>query len=180
VKLEEKNPKPSSILILLYPENDILKTVLIQRHSYNGVHSGQISFPGGQREESDTDKIETALREASEEVGINPDKVKILGMLTNLYIAPSNYCVTPVVGFTDKLPEFVLQASEVKGIIQTPLFDFVKKETKKSKIMKLANGMVIDTPYYDIQGNVVWGATAMIISELETVILEIASKSKKS
>lgn len=172
---KDRKPRQSSVLILLYPHNNNINVVLIQRPEYEGVHSGQISFPGGQKEESDKSKVETALREASEEIGIDINKVKIIGMLTDLYIPPSNYLVAPVIGFVEKRPEFIPQVLEVKGIIETPLEVFTNIENKKSKVMKLANGITFTTPYYDVHGHVVWGATAMIISELESILYDMGN-----
>ena len=173
IEVKQRDAKRSSVLILLYPINNCIHIVLIQRPTYAGVHSGQISFPGGQFEESDKNPVDTALREASEEVGINADEVRIIGQLTNLYIPPSNYLVTPVIGFTDEHPLFQLQASEVKNIIETPLINFLKKETIKSTTIRLENGMSFETPYYDIKGNVVWGATAMMMSEFVVILKKL-------
>ena len=93
-------------LILLYPENSSVHTVFMQRHNYDGVHGGQISFPGGKKEDSDKDLIQTALREAEEETGVDRKKISVLGTLTPLFIPVSNMIVTPVVGWTDIKPDF--------------------------------------------------------------------------
>ena len=109
----------SAVLILFYPLNDSIYTVLIQRPTYDGVHSGQVAFPGGKKEPGDVDLIATALREAHEEVGIDPANVEVLGPLTQLYIPPSNFLVTPVVGVSLQQPKLVSDQHEVQEIMET-------------------------------------------------------------
>lgn len=166
------NAKKSAVLILLFPFNNSIHTILIQRPIYEGVHSGQVSFPGGKYEEADQDLSFTALREASEEVGINTDSVEIIGKLTDLYIRPSNFLVSPFIAFTDRMPDFVIDNHEVQKIISVDLFALGSKEIKSEKIIIHSSGMKIKTPYYEIEGLTVWGATAMIISELNVIVKE--------
>lgn len=163
------NAKLSSVLILLYPIQNKLHTVFIKRQTYDGVHSGQISFPGGRIESTDEDYIHAALREANEEVNIEPPHVKILGTLTQLYIPPSNFLVYPVVGYSATLPDFSPQLSEVAGIIQADLKFLFNPGLQKSKIIQVRD-KEIDAPYFDVNNHVVWGATAMILNELKAVI----------
>jgi 8-oxo-dGTP pyrophosphatase MutT (NUDIX family) len=115
------NARLGAVLILFYPKDNDIHTVLIQRPTYEGVHSAQVAFPGGKKEENDFTLIDTALREASEEVGIEKNKITIAGNLTHLYIPPSNFLVTPVVGFSESRPEFMLQKNEVEEIIEVDL-----------------------------------------------------------
>lgn len=168
----KKDPIKSSVLILLYPKQNQLFTCLILRQSYNGVHSGQVSFPGGRFEDSDPSLIGTALREAQEEVNIDPRKVTVLGTLTELYIPPSNFLVLPVVGYAEKVPEYEPDAVEVAEIIETDL-DFLFDDSYRKRKTIHARGNAIDAPYFDVKGHVVWGATAMILSELIDVIRSI-------
>ncbi|MFB6306378.1 MAG: CoA pyrophosphatase, partial [Flavobacteriales bacterium] len=110
----KKDAKTSAVLLLLFPtENHSLETVFIQRPEYDGVHSGQISFPGGGREIHDKNLKETSLRETREEIGVLDNEVSIIGNLSDLYIPPSNYLVTPFVGYTDKAPNFNPDSNEV-------------------------------------------------------------------
>ncbi|MBN1339443.1 MAG: CoA pyrophosphatase [Bacteroidales bacterium] len=113
--------RQGAVLILLYQKNGSVYTVFIERQQYDGVHSGQISFPGGKREDSDESIIFTAIREAEEEIGILRNQIHIIGTLTNIYIPPSNFLVTPVVGYTDARMKFTPQMTEVAGIIETDL-----------------------------------------------------------
>jgi 8-oxo-dGTP pyrophosphatase MutT (NUDIX family) len=171
--LKGMNPKPSGVLILIYPHDNELFTVLEQRPSYTGPHSGQISLPGGKRETFDKTIVDTALREANEEIGINLDEIELIGSLSDLYIPPSNFCVSPAVAYSYKRPAFKIEPSEVVSLIEVPLKILTDKNIVKSKVMTLSGGFVIETPYYDIDSNVVWGATAMILSEFIYILNEL-------
>jgi 8-oxo-dGTP pyrophosphatase MutT (NUDIX family) len=166
--------RKSSVMILLYPDNEVIKTVFIQRPKYAGVHSGQISLPGGKHEKSDKDNAETALRETFEEVGVEQSKIKIIGRLTELYIPPSNYIVYPFVGFSDIKPIFKASKTEVAKIIEVNIFDFLDENNViLNGEMEIKFGLKIKIPYYYIDGNIIWGATAMIISEFVEVVRSI-------
>ncbi|MCB2219274.1 MAG: CoA pyrophosphatase [Bacteroidetes bacterium] len=162
----------SAVLVLFYPDEEKIKLCFILRPDYNGVHSRQVAFPGGRWEEEDTDLTATALREAAEEVNIQPDDVTVLGHLTDLYIPPSNYLVTPVVGYSKNKPEFHPDHLEVAEIIETDL-DFLFDPSRRKEKMINVRGYDIDAPYFDVKGHVIWGATAMILSELSEVIKSI-------
>lgn len=164
--------KKSAVLVLLFPFDTTIHTILIQRPVYEGVHSGQVSFPGGKYEEGDLDLSFTALREASEEVGIKIKNVEIIGKMTDLYIRPSNFLVSPFIAYTDRKPDFVIDKHEVQKIISVDLFALGNNEIKSEKIIIHSSGNKIKTPYYEIEGLTVWGATAMIISELNVIVTE--------
>ena len=173
VSKENYNPKQSAVLILLFPDANSVKTVLIQRGKYEGVHSGQIAFPGGQYEEGDADLKQTALREMFEEIGIASDKVSVIGCLTDVYITPSNFLVKPFVGVVQEKPDFIIDSKEVATVIPVDLFGLNNKEIRKEKSILQSGGFKIKTPYFDIEGFTVWGATAMMISELNAVVKQI-------
>lgn len=164
---------PSGVLILLYPFNEAIYFVLMRRPDYGGVHSKQISLPGGKFEQTDRDLIETAVREAKEEVGIEPSSVSVLGTLTPLYIPPSNYIVTPVVSWSVQRPEFSKDPREVDEIIEVKLNDFLDDGHLQTKRIRLFMGISAKFPCFYIDSNVIWGATAMILSELRVVLKEI-------
>lgn len=159
----------AAVLILLYPHKDNLHTVFIQRPEYNGVHGGQISFPGGKREPGDSDLISTALREAAEETGIERETVEIIGILTPLFIPVSNISVTPVVGWTETRPHFIPDKNEVVFIIEADLGSFVDYSIIRTRPFEI-RGEKINIKYFDYNGHVIWGATAMILHELLTII----------
>jgi 8-oxo-dGTP pyrophosphatase MutT (NUDIX family) len=164
-RIPGKDARVAAVLILLYPHKGLIHTVFMQRHNYDGVHGGQISFPGGKKELSDADVIHTALREAAEETGVNESEVSVLGKLTPLFIPVSNMIVTPVVGWTDKRPDFIHQPEEVVFLIEAELKRFLDPAIIKIKPFEI-RGEMIDVRYFDYEGNVIWGATAMILNEL--------------
>ena len=169
---DTSNATLSSVLILLFKDADVIKTVFILRQTYDGVHSGQVSFPGGRLEKNDESLIETALRESKEEVNIDPAKVTILGTLSEMYIPPSNYLVLPVIGYQYSRPDFMAEKSEVAEIIEADLaFLFDNKLIKETVID--VHGYKIQAPYFDVNGHIIWGATAMILNELKEVIESI-------
>lgn len=169
-KLHE--PQKSAVLILLFPVGNEIHTLLIHRPVYEGVHSGQVSFPGGKFEEIDVDLSQTAIREAFEEVGVQPSSIEIIGKLSDLYISPSNFLVSPYIAFVRTLPDFIIDTHEVQKIISVNLFHFKEVIARSEKIITHSSGIKIKTPYYEIEGLTVWGATAMIISELTAIVEE--------
>jgi 8-oxo-dGTP pyrophosphatase MutT (NUDIX family) len=162
----------SSVLILFFPVGMRIKTVFILRQTYDGVHSGQVSFPGGRLEKNDQSLIHTALREAGEEVNIKTSQVKIIGTLSELYIPPSNFLVLPVVGYTLKRPSFKPDKTEVAEVIEADISFLFDQNLKKEKVLDV-RGYKIKAPYFDVNGHTIWGATAMILSELREVIESI-------
>ena len=172
--IQSFNPKRGSVLILIYQENNELLTLFIKRTEYKGVHSGQISFPGGKYEPADLIEERTALRETQEEIGINISEVEIIGKLSDLYIPPSNFLVSPFVGFISSKPSFRLNKKEVAGIIEVSLNTLLNKsENYETGNIKTANNASIQAPFYEIGGYQVWGATAMITSEFTEVLKKI-------
>lgn len=168
---KDNNPKKSAVLILLFPFQNGISTVLIERAVYTGVHSGQIAFPGGKAEETDPDLKFTALRETYEEVGIPVEEVEIIGNLTDVYIYPSNYLVTPYVGYLSYSPEFYINEREVQKIIRMDVLN-TEKLIRSSKKITYSNGLSVQTPFYDVDGYTIWGATAMMMSEFIVITEE--------
>ncbi len=162
-------PKPdarqSAVLVTLYPSNGHVNTIYIKRQDYDGVHSGQISFPGGKAEPVDKDLSETALRESFEEIGLLSDNIELIGSLSSLYIERSNHLVQPYVGVVRDLNPLVPHQREVKKIIHTSipklLFDTPIQHFNLER-----NEFTFEMPYYDMDGEILWGATAMMTSEL--------------
>lgn len=156
--------RQSAVLISLFPENDKIYTLLIKRATYDGVHSGQVSFPGGKFEESDVSLIQTALREAQEEVGIEPSRVEVLGTLTPLFIPVSNMEVLPVIGLLQQKPDLHLNLDEVEYTIEVPICHLKNPKNHMSKTINIRE-FSIEAPYIKVDCEDVWGATAMIIAE---------------
>ena len=165
------NAKQSSVLVLFYPYQNDIGILLIKRAKDQSVHSRQISFPGGKKEDTDTDLKETALRETFEEVGIATEKVTIIGSLSKLYIPPSNFDVYPHVGYINYDP--VLNTnSEVEKVLKVKLSELTDPNLLIEKSVKGRDGQQHEVPCYFIQNEIIWGATAMMLSELIAIILE--------
>ena len=172
-KFEHKRPpRPGSVLILLYEKEGRILFPLIKRNEYKGAHSGQVSFPGGKAEAGE-DAIETALREAEEEIGINPKTVSVVGRLSEFYVIPSNFLVTPVVASTSITPEFRPDPYEVQRILHADLADIVRDDAVKTKEIIAGGSFRLNAPHFEIEQEIVWGATAMMLNELRLVIQEI-------
>ena len=156
----------SAVLILIYEKKGDLFIILTKRSSKLSKHSGQISFPGGTKDDADLDLVSTALREAEEEIGLNI-KVEVLGELTPLLIPITNFCVHQFVAFTSLLPNLSFNEHEVEKLMEVSISDLRNKDNiKYGKFGKTSSGRLVEAPYYDLNGEKIWGATAMMISEL--------------
>ena len=167
------NAREAGVLALLFPKQKEwnLTLILRQNNNPNDRHGGQVSFPGGKRDQSDEDLRATALREAEEEVGIDRSTIQLLGALSELYIPVSNFKVQPYVGFVDFTPRFIPQPTEVKAILEVPFQRFLDDDTRRIKDLQLYPQLTLrDVPYFDVADQTVWGATAMMISELVAVL----------
>ena len=163
--------KNSAVLILLFPENGKLKTVFIRRSVYDGVHSGQISFPGGKVETTDKDFEATALRETFEEIGVKPEAIEIIGQLTDFYISPSNFLVKVFAGYTLQKPAFIPDKKEVQSILEVDIDEFFDSNNIAEKeFYSTSRKTAVFAPCYLVNGLEIWGATAMMLSELLDIL----------
>lgn len=164
----------AAVLALFYFKAERWQLVLIERESGNirDRHRGQISFPGGRYDETDADMAATALREAEEEIGVHAPHIRLLGALTPLYIPVSHFNVHPYVGFLEQHPgRFTPQPGEVRAILETPLEIIANPANRHTTNIRVGEHLQLqDVPYFDVHGKVVWGATAMILSELLEII----------
>jgi len=169
-----KNPKLAAVLVLFYgDENNDTRMILILRNTYNGVHSNQVSFPGGKKDDSDFNLKQTAIRETVEELGLDKSFIKIIGSLSKFYIPPSNFNVQPFIGIYNKLPKFNPCINEVSLVIN-PLFDdLINLKVVQSEIC--VNNKLIKVPSYVINNQIVWGATAMIINEFISLFNDVVN-----
>ena len=156
-------PVPAAVLILLYPSGDRTGLVFIKRNEYDGPHSAQVSFPGGDWEERDGSLVNTAMREAREELGVDGEIV-LLGRLTDLDIPVSNFRVTPFVALTPERPVFRPDPSEVQYVIESTVEALLDPFTRKSECWNFG-GQPVDVPFYSVNGEKIWGATAMMLCE---------------
>jgi len=169
-----KDAKRAGVMALFYP-NASREThlVLILRNTYKGVHSAQIGFPGGKFEDNDESLKHTAVRETWEEVGVPEHKIEVVKQMTEVYIPPSNFYVQPYVGITTKTPLFIKQDEEVKDIIEVPLAHFLDDTIVVTKSVATSYTVKVDVPAFELNGHVVWGATAMMLSEIKDILKEV-------
>ena len=165
-----KKPKIAAVMMLFYPKNGKTHLVLIVRNSYKGVHSAQIAFPGGKYEIKDEIFENTALRETHEEVGVHPDNMEIIKTFTPMYIPPSDFMVHPFLGICKEEIIFVPDPTEVANIIELPLMVFLSDAILTDAKMTTSYANEISVPAFKIEEHIVWGATAMMLSELKDVV----------
>lgn len=163
--------RDAGVLVLLLPSPDDPELVLTVRHDNLPDHGGQISFPGGQREDHES-RSDAALREAHEELGLSPDAVTLLGSLTPLYIPPSNFCVYPVLGAAPTAPPLRPTDDEVETVLHVSLSHLLSEETRTVESWSL-HGQDVDVPFYAVNDHQVWGATAMMLAEVLAVIRSV-------
>lgn len=173
LNIEGKNPKSAAVMMLFYPKNGRTHLVLIVRNSYEGVHSAQIAFPGGKYEVEDITFEKTALRETYEEIGIHPDCMEIIRPFTHLYIQPSNFLVYPFLGICKNEIIFIPDTSEVADIIELPLSVFLAEDVVVSVMISTSYANNIMVPAFKIEDHIIWGATAMMLSELKEVLKKV-------
>lgn len=173
IDFELLQPKQAAVMMLVYPKNDLAHLVLIQRNAYPGVHSSQIAFPGGKIDPADTDFAAAAFRETFEEVGILPAQIELVRSFSEVYIPPSNFMVYPFLGISVQELSFTADPAEVAGIIELPLSEFLNDENVVLQNMDTSYSKSIDVPSFKLQGYFVWGATAMMLSELKETLRNI-------
>ena len=169
-----KNAKHAGVLSLFYPDEDMeTKFILILRKTYKGVHSAQVAFPGGKLETQDTSLQDTALRETFEEVGVPISTVQIVRSISQVYIPPSNFYVHPFIGFTQTTPKFIKQDDEVEALIEIDLEHFLDEQSLVFKKVKTSYSVEVEVPAFKLNDYVVWGATAMMLSEIKDLIKQL-------
>ena len=161
----------AGVLVLFYLRDQKLHLLLTRRTERVLHHRAQISFPGGQQE-PDEEIRETALREAEEELGLIPKEVQILGELTPLYIAPSNFCIYPTVAFMDKRPDFSPHPEEVAEVLEVP-WDHMTNTANQKKEMWTIRGQEVQVPFFCFHDHKIWGATAMVLAELLSLVGDV-------
>jgi 8-oxo-dGTP pyrophosphatase MutT (NUDIX family) len=168
-KNPDENTRSSAVLILIYPQKGEFFVPFIQRPKYDGKHGGQISLPGGKKENNDENLVRTALRETQEEIGIKATDIHVLGALTEVFIPVSNFLVQPYVGFITYSPEFFPDAREVEKIIHTPL-TYLQKDDLKSRRKIWVEKTEMEVTGFTVDDEWVWGATALIMSEFIEIL----------
>jgi len=172
INLSKRNPKKAAVLSLLFPDSDgAMKMIFMLRKTYEGVHSNQIGFPGGKIEASDVCLQATALRETFEEIGVHSKQITVLKELTDVYIPPSNFLVKPFLGVVKERPSYTLEEKEVERLIEIPLQEILSDDFVTSKIINTSYAQDIEVPIFKFNEEVIWGATAMMLSEIKDLIL---------
>ncbi|MCB9170148.1 MAG: CoA pyrophosphatase [Flavobacteriales bacterium] len=164
-------PRESAVLALIYDRDDGPHILLMLRTDEGGVHAGQVSFPGGRKESDDPDLRATALREFREEIGAPTDGIEVLGTLSQVFIPPSRSLITPFVAVRSTLGPTSPQASEVRALIEAPLSKLLAPDAlRMGERYVQALDRRTQVPGFEVQGHLVWGATAMMIAELRELL----------
>ena len=162
--------RPAAALVLVYPGAPGAAVPLTVRHHGLARHAGQISLPGGATDPGET-LVQAALREASEEIGVDPAAVRVLGELTPVHVLVSGFTLHPVVGITDARPEFRAAEGEVEEILEVSLEE-IRDASRIRTGTRVREGIAVEYPYLDLLGHQVWGATAMVLGEFVCVLAE--------
>lgn len=166
-----KNSRKAGVMALFYPDLEHqTKLILILRKTYSGVHSAQVGFPGGKLEPEDPSLEYAALRETFEEVGVPIGAIKVLKAMSTLYIPPSNFTVYPFLGITQQTPEFIKQDDEVEDLIEVSFNDFINEDHVGTQMLMTSLNKEVEVPVFKLNGHTVWGATAMMLSEIKDLI----------
>lgn len=173
-KEKMKEAQHAGVMALFYPDvNKETRFVLILRKTYKGVHSAQIGFPGGKVEPQDKGLKDTALRETFEEVGVPVEDMEVLKQLSDVYIPPSNFYVQPYIGICRKTPRFVRQQDEVEAVVRVLLADLLDDSNVVKKKVPTSLGVDVTVPAIKLNKHLVWGATAMMLSEVKDLLKEV-------
>ncbi|RMB64012.1 CoA pyrophosphatase [Dokdonia sinensis] len=172
--IEKQNPRQAGVMALFYPnKKGETYMILMLRRTYKGVHSNQVGFPGGKVEDEDENIEATALRETEEEIGVSRKRITVVRKLTNIYIPPSNFWVQSFIGTTSETPNFIPQEDEVEALIEVPLSELLSDEVLITQTLTTSYAVNITVPAFELQGHVVWGATAMMLSEVKELLVQV-------
>jgi 8-oxo-dGTP pyrophosphatase MutT (NUDIX family) len=169
--------KNSSVLILLFPENEEIYCCLLKRQSHLRYHAGQIGFPGGRMEKEDLSLLHTALRESREETGVQLSKGNIIGSLSELYVSVSGFLISPFVAWISCRPNFTIDQQEVEKLLFLPVLSYLRNRKILQVEVETQTGLLV-VPAYELEGEIIWGATAMILAEFFDILEEHPVKSK--
>lgn len=167
-------PRKAAVMALFYPnQKEETHILFILRKTHKGVHSNQVAFPGGKAEKEDDNLMVTALRETHEEVGVHPDDIHIVKELSEIFIPPSNFEVQPFLGLYKKPKPFVIQESEVAALLEVSLVNFLSEASVTTKNITTSYATNVDVPAFKLNGYIVWGATAMMLSEIKVLLNQV-------
>ncbi len=167
-------PRICAVMIAMYPHEGDIYLPMMLRPTKSRAHPGQISFPGGKKEDQDQDLVDTARREMQEEVGVLVPRENVIGSLTSVYIPPSNSLVTPILGFLEEKPEYTIEPDEVERALDISIKDLADPNNRKAKKVILTNGDYFEMPAFAVSDVFIWGGTARMIQELNRLLEEKA------
>ena len=166
-----QSSKKAAVLALLYPDwEQKMHLVFILRQKYSGVHSQQVSFPGGKNDTTDPDMRYTALRETHEEIGVSSNNIYVLRPLSHLFIPPSNFYVHPFLGVSKQTLDFTKEEKEVSEIVEVPLKEILSDDSEGVFEVNTSLDQTMEVPAFYLKKHIVWGATAMILAEIKALI----------
>lgn len=168
--IKSELPKLSAVMVLVYEKEAQSEILLLKRADYQGVHSAQVSFPGGKKDESDSDLLNTACRELEEETGIQSQNIEVIGELSPMFIPPSNFMVHPFIAFCEKLPEIILNERESQYHFGIQVKDLLSDEFLLATDITTSYGKMKNVPYFSLNNEIIWGATAAILNELKWIL----------
>lgn len=171
---KDANPKLSGVAAILAPRNEESNIVLIKRPVYKGVHSGQMAFPGGKKENEDADLLITALRETEEEIGVDRGKIHHLAEMTKVYIPPSRFLVQPHLFYANAELNYTPEPKEVDHVVLFPVSELLRETVfVHGQVPLNAEGLKVKTWYFQYDDYIVWGATALMMNELKLLIKDL-------
>ena len=169
-----KHAKKAGVMALFYPNiNQRTSLALILRKTYKGVHSAQVAFPGGKLEDQDKSLQDAAVRETFEEIGVPLKDIEVIKTLTQVYIPPSNFYVQPFIGISQRTPKFIKQEDEIEAIIEVDLMDLLDDKQLITKTVSTSYSVDVEVAAFKLNNYTVWGATAMILSEIKDLLKEM-------
>ena len=172
IDYKKNTTREAAVLALLYPKREITHIALIVRTTYDGAHSGQVAMPGGKAEIEDVSLAATAIRETEEEIGISQDRITLVKELTSVYVPTSDFRVYPFLAKADKIKDFKLQESEVADIIEMPVSQLISENNFTKTLVTISEYKSVEVPAFIYKDYIIWGATAMILSELKQLLIE--------
>jgi len=173
IQSKQSNTARKAGVMVLFYGFDSLNIALIRRTIDGSVHSGQIAFPGGEKERIDKDLLDTAKRELQEEIGVKEDNYEVVKKLTDIYIPPSNFYVQPFLAVCHREPEFFKQKSEVAEVVQVPIVQLLDDSHLINTKLRSAYNTEIEVPAFKFGEHIVWGATAMILNEVRDLVKQV-------
>ena len=174
--VKAESPRLSAVMILAYEKDENTEILLLKRSDYQGVHSAQVSFPGGKKDDLDSELSYTAFRELQEETGILGEKIELISALTPMFIPPSNFMVHPFLAITYDLPKINLDKRESQYHFGIRVNELLSDEFLLETDIETSYGKMKNVPYFNLNNEIIWGATAAILNELKWILKERAEK----